>query len=107
MPPFPKNMTLRWQPGEFADTHRSVAQAFGAEVVGEPGEEVVSVWSPRQAEAWQLLHLFLYDLFCHQECARHGNIADYQHLHGEAEAYTLSTAAKVLPDYERQIGAFY
>jgi hypothetical protein len=105
MPPFPCDMVLRWSP-TFAEEHESVMHQLGVQVVKATDDEVVTSWTTRQAEAWQLTHLFLYDLYCHHECIIRGGRDEYLHDHDEAEAYAVRTAGKILRDYEVAIGTF-
>lgn len=103
--PFPKDMTLYWSAG-FASEHRSIAESLGVELKWLESGEAVTEWTKPQAQAWQLLHLFLYDLYCHNECTTQEN-DDYHHQHKLAEEYSIKTAQLIISDYERVVGSFY
>ncbi|TDF37224.1 hypothetical protein EYS14_13790 [Alteromonadaceae bacterium M269] len=103
--PFPKDMTLYW-PKEFGEGHKEVTDLLGIEQEEIDDEEIKTVWTKPKAQAWQLLHLFLYDLYCHHECMLQGK-DNYHHSDKLAEEYAIKTSAIILPDYEKVVGRFY
>jgi hypothetical protein len=103
--PFPKDMTLYWS-RSFAIEHKSITEFLGIDLIETGEDEIMTVWTKPQAQAWQLLHLFLYDLFCHNECTSQSR-DNYHHQHKLAEEYAIKTAQLIVSDYERTIGRFY
>ena len=105
LPAFPKDMTLHWSK-PFAKHHEVVVNMLGVEMhESEPGC-FVTEWNRKQAQAWQLLHLFLYGLYCHQECMKQGK-DNYHHKYELAEIYANTTANIMLSNYEKLIERFY
>jgi hypothetical protein len=102
MRPFPKTMKTSWARG-FHDRHREVLARLGVAPVAAAGNPVTVTWTASQAKAWQLLHLFLYDLGVHDQFMR-GQNPRTEHSNEEAEDYVFTTAERILPAYERVIG---
>ena len=102
---FPKDMTLYWSKG-FAMGHKKITDFLGVEQEEIDGGEIKTVWTKPKAQAWQLLHLFLYDLYCHFECFAQGK-EKYYHQDKLAEEYAIKTAELIVSDYEKVIGRFY
>jgi hypothetical protein len=100
---FPESMQTRW-PQAFYEQHEEVTSRIGAEVVHNDGATVTLSWTVAQAKAWQLLHLFLYDLSVHDQFMRSGQKPRSEHRNSTAEGYALRTAARMLPAYEKVLG---
>lgn len=103
MYPFPDSMRTFWR-RDFYEHHKDFVSRLGVDVVEGEGPRVTIGWTVAQAKAWQLLHLFLYDLSVHNQFMRSGEKPRYEHDNGTAEKYAFTTAARMLHTYEKVLG---
>ena len=103
MRPFPESMQTSWS-RSFYERHEEFASRLGAEALADDGAAVTLSWTVAQAKAWQLLHLFLYDLSVHDQFMRSGHKPRTEHRNATAEEYALETASRILPTYEKALG---
>lgn len=103
MRPFPETLRTQWSRG-FYERHEDFASRLGAELVSDNSASVTLSWTLAGAKAWQLLHLFLYDLSVHDQFVRSGQNPRSEHNNTAAEDYAFRTADRILPEYERALG---
>ena len=104
MRPFPNSMQTIW-PRDFYDAHAEFIDCLGPDIVaGQNAGAITVFWTSGQAKAWQLLHLFLYDLNVHAQFMKSGQKVRSPHDNETAEAYAFKTAQLLLPKYEKVIG---
>ena len=105
--PFPKSLSTIWSHAFFT-AHKTFVERLGARVeFAESSSNITIHWTESQARAWQLLHLFLYELKVHAEYITLAKNRRFEHSNSVAEAYAFQTAEIIWDPYESEFGSVF